>query len=428
MQNFKSAVKSNGIFAFLIILLMTFSSYGQQLNGQYGIEFELCGATITFGAPAITQGQPYEYPLGTAVIGNVTQTWELVYEGAGSVSWALKGPTTQDGSGPRSIYYYITDTSSCSNIVYPSDDLTAGCWEEQIVCGGLTNITYLPSTGDPDADGDGYNASVDCDDTNAAINPGATEVAYDGIDNDCNPATLDDDIDQDGFVNANDCDDNDNTVNALTTYYVDTDGDNYGTTAVGFCSSTVPNGYAAVDGDCDDTDPAVNPGASEIPHNAIDDDCDPSTPDNDGSNVYVYCNEAETKVVVCHNGQDKCVSINAVDAHLDHGDTLGSCASAIANNQEETTDIEDITKGDPTTIDVAYWPNPSKDVFTIKMATPNFEDKIDLQVFDINGRLVHVNVIGANKNYQFGNNLSKGVYFVKLTQASTSKVLKVIKH
>lgn len=37
---------------------------------------------------------------------------------------------------------------------------------------------------DPDADLDGYAASVDCDDANAAINPGAVE-ACDGIDNNC---------------------------------------------------------------------------------------------------------------------------------------------------------------------------------------------------------------------------------------------------
>ena len=53
-----------------------------------------------------------------------------------------------------------------------------------------------------DADGDGYTTpvadpaspppgGVDCDDSNAAINPGATEVVGDGVDNDCNPATLD---------------------------------------------------------------------------------------------------------------------------------------------------------------------------------------------------------------------------------------------
>jgi len=51
-----------------------------------------------------------------------------------------------------------------------------------------------------DADGDGYgttvdasctNAGVDCDDTDAAVNPGATEIAGNGVDDDCNAATGD---------------------------------------------------------------------------------------------------------------------------------------------------------------------------------------------------------------------------------------------
>ncbi len=49
------------------------------------------------------------------------------------------------------------------------------------------------------------------------------------------------------------------------------DGDGYG-----WYASEVCEGGADVD--CDDTDPAVNPGATEIVDNGIDDDCDPSTP------------------------------------------------------------------------------------------------------------------------------------------------------
>ena len=70
-----------------------------------------------------------------------------------------------------------------------------------------------------DGDGDGYYAEVDdCDDSNAAVNPGAVEVC-DGIDNNCD-GTVDEgcgggcvDADGDGWcVNEGDCDDNDPTV------------------------------------------------------------------------------------------------------------------------------------------------------------------------------------------------------------------------
>ncbi len=66
-----------------------------------------------------------------------------------------------------------------------------------------------------DGDGDGYLPAEDCDDTNPAVNPGMTEVPYNGLDDDCDPTTPDDDLDGDGFGIANDCDDNDADVNPI---------------------------------------------------------------------------------------------------------------------------------------------------------------------------------------------------------------------
>lgn len=60
-------------------------------------------------------------------------------------------------------------------------------------------------------------------------------------------------------------------------FYTDADGDGYGTgQAANLCApdaATPPNGYATVDGDCDDDDAAVNPEAAEILYNGIDDNC-----------------------------------------------------------------------------------------------------------------------------------------------------------
>ena len=57
--------------------------------------------------------------------------------------------------------------------------------------------------------------------------------------------------------------------------------------------------------------------------------------DDDGD--VEYCNDAKTKVSICHNGKNTlCVSINALQAHLDHGDTMGSCDDDDNDDDGET--------------------------------------------------------------------------------------------
>ena len=59
-----------------------------------------------------------------------------------------------------------------------------------------------------------------------------------------------------------------------TTYYADTDGDTYGDPANTISViGDAPDGYVSDNTDCDDTNAAVYPGATEV-FNGIDDDCD----------------------------------------------------------------------------------------------------------------------------------------------------------
>ena len=104
-----------------------------------------------------------------------------------------------------------------------------------------------------DADGDGYAACEECDDGDAAVNPGATE-ACNGVDDDCDGT-----VDEDSAIDA-------------TTWYADADGDGYGDATTYTLACDPPTGYVETDDDCDDADATVNPGATETCNN-VDDDC-----------------------------------------------------------------------------------------------------------------------------------------------------------
>ncbi len=117
-----------------------------------------------------------------------------------------------------------------------------------------------------DQDGDGYAADVDCDDNDSSVYPGAPELC-DGKDNDCNDMIPSDEVDDDG------------------------------------------DGYMVCDGDCNDdpldpSAPGINPGAYELPGNAIDENCDGSLgacdPNADWRNhgQFVRCVAHETDALI----------------------------------------------------------------------------------------------------------------------------------
>ncbi len=120
--------------------------------------------------------------------------------------------------------------------------------------------------GPVDADGDGYDATVDCDDADPSVHPDATE-ACNGLDDDC-----------DGLV-----DDADDDLDLATAepYWTDADGDGYGDPATEARACDPPAGAVGDGTDCDDADPAVHPGADEL-CDGVDDDCDDALPTDEG--------------------------------------------------------------------------------------------------------------------------------------------------
>jgi len=119
----------------------------------------------------------------------------------------------------------------------------------------------LDGFGDPgvvDCGLGGVADNTDCDDSDAEVFPGAEDICYNAIDDDCN-----------GWVDDSE---------ELRWCYPDYDGDGYGGAPgySGCCPQTLSDAY-----DCDDTSPLVNPDILEVADDGVDNDCDSLTTDDD---------------------------------------------------------------------------------------------------------------------------------------------------
>ncbi len=163
-------------------------------------------------------------------------------------------------------------------------------------CDGVTD----EGTSAFDDDGDGFSElDGDCDDSHIAVHPDAEEVCDDGVDNDCNgedlPCTRAD-LDGDGYTEEEgDCDDRNPAIHPEAAEGVDVTGDGIldgngvdddcdGVTDEGTSAyDDDADGFSEVQGDCDDTDPTLNPSVPEgtdtdgdgiLEGDGVDNDCD----------------------------------------------------------------------------------------------------------------------------------------------------------
>lgn len=121
-----------------------------------------------------------------------------------------------------------------------------------------------------------YICADDHQDVVCSVVPGAPEdeICGDGVDNNCDGR-----IDEGEAVDA-------------TIWFEDADGDTYGDDASTLRACEQPAGYVARGGDCDDSNPAVNPGADEV-CDGLDNNCDDRVDEDEAVDATTWYKDAD---------------------------------------------------------------------------------------------------------------------------------------
>lgn len=232
---------------------------------------------LACSGPSKTVGDPCPHDASPSV------TWyaDADKDGYGNPDEPVRSCDDQPPDG------FVDDASDCDDAdsrVNPAASEVCDSYDDD--CDGLVDGDDADLSGGAvyyaDTDDDGYgdpavtapgcwaapegfvDDDTDCDDADAATSPAATELCN-GYDDDC------DDL----------VDSADPTVADEGMTWFDSDGDGYGDTATSE-TACVGGGRVALPGDCDDTDPAVNPDALEV-CDELDNDCDALVDAADGS-------------------------------------------------------------------------------------------------------------------------------------------------
>lgn len=232
-------------------------------------------------------------------------------------------------------YNLIKDTTDCTI----GGDTTGNITGEHAYLnplknnGGPTETHALQATssainaGDPSGCTDAHGTTLATDQRGASRDGTCDIGAYEKIptESDCSDQA---DNDNDG---STDCDDSD-CSGSCSTWYLDSDGDEYGDSSNTTSAVSQPPGYVADSTDCDVDNPSVNPGATESCEDSVDNNCDNFIDcDDDDCSTNAACTGGDPETA-CEDEEDNDED-GAIDC--DDSDCAGSCSTWYLDSDED---------------------------------------------------------------------------------------------
>jgi hypothetical protein len=128
-------------------------------------------------------------------------------------------------------------------------------------------------------------------------------------------------------------------------------------------------------------------------------------------NVYFYRLDNARKITICHNNISICVSINALKAHLAHGDKIGQCSPF----DEKFKEGQEPDNAQKTGMPFTVFPNPASDRVTVRI-DPSYTQKISrIEIIDAHGKPIRsLSTFGRSDIVIPRANLLDGQYYLRL--------------
>jgi len=151
----------------------------------------------------------------------------------------------------------------------------------------------------------------------------------------------------------------------------------------------------------------------------------PGTASKTVSVVDISSGKKGDKIDVCHKGRNTLsIAVPAVDAHLDHGDMLGSCSEAGESVRTREIVTEQLAEQ---AFSVKALRNPSLNYFDLQISGTG-RNGVQLRVYDLLGRVIESkSSLHSNQTLRIGNSYNPGIYIVEISQGARKQTLKLIK-